>query len=264
MFIDQSPYTKDLKEIILTAERKKQTDHRLTVKERNLLRSVCGQVLWATSQTRPDVAFEGCQISNYGNEATVKSILEANKAVRKLKNDSLKITYPSLGDPAAVKVVVYADGSHASLPNGASQGGSIVFLVGQNNKAAPMSWKSKKLTRVTKSPLATEVSAVADAADHGFLMASMVKELFNLKEIPPINLITDSYSLKQHLASDKTISDPRLRVDIARLREMIEIGEVSVMWVSGQFQLADCLTKRGASTQLLREVLETPMLGDIE
>ena len=41
-----------------------------------------------------------------------------------------------------------------------------------------VSWKLKRLDRVTKSPLVTEVSAVAYAADYGHLVASMSKELF--------------------------------------------------------------------------------------
>ena len=69
----------------------------------------------------------------------------------------------------------------------------------------------------------------------------MVQELFCLKEIPLIELV--SFSLKEHLDSKKIISDPRLRVDIARLREMSELKEVMFKWVPSQQQLADCLTK---------------------
>ena len=260
IFVDQLPYCNDLKEITLSAERKKQMDEPLTEEEKKKLRSICGQVLWVTSQTRPDSAFNGCIISNSGNDPKVKSLVEANRTVRKLKSDHLKIVYPCLGKPEKMKVVVYGDGSHASLPSGASQGGSISFLVGENGKAAPISWKSKRLDRITKSPLATEISAVADAADYGHLVASMVQEIFCLKEIPVIELMTDSFSLKEHLVSKKIISDPRLRVDIARLREMSELGEVLFKWVPSEQQLADCLTKKGASTDMLRKALASGVL----
>ena len=262
IYIDQGGYCKNLKEIDISLERKKQMDELLTSEEKAQLRSVSGQVLWATSQTRPDSAFDGCQISNNGSEATVKCLSEANKTIRKLKTDQFKILYPSLGDPTMLRVVIYGDGSHASLPSGASQGGNIVFLVGKNGKAAPVSWKSKRLDRVTKSPLATEISAVADAADHGHLVASMTEELFCLKKLPQIELLTDSFSLKEHLESKKVISDPRLRVDIARLREMSDLGEVLVKWVPSGLQLADSLTKKGASTDLLRKVLATGVLPE--
>ncbi len=260
IFVDQNVYCNELQEMKIPFERKKMPEADLTEEEKKKLKSICGQVLWATSQTRPDGAFDGCYISNYG-EPKVKGLIEANKAVRKLKTDQLKIVYPDLGEPENMKVVVYGDGSHASLPSGASQGGNLVFLTG-NDRAAPITWKSKRLDRITKSPLATEISAVADAADHGHLVASMTQELFCLPELPQIELFTDSRSLKEHLDSKKIISDPRLRVDIARLREMNELKEVNFKWVPSGRQLADCLTKKGASTELLRKVLATGVLPE--
>ena len=259
VFVDQYAYIENLKEILITDERKKQLNDMLSEEERQQLRTVCGQLLWATSQTRPDVAFDSCQVNNYGKEPTVRNIIDANKAIKKLKNDKVKLSYPSLGDPGQMKVVVYGDGSHNSLPNGASQGGKIVFLTG-NGRSAPISWQSKKLDRVTKSPLATEISAVADAADMGFLVASMTKEMFALDKLPDIELITDSNSLKQHLETKTTITDPRNRVDTARLREMTDIGEVQIKWVRSELMLADCLTKHGASSEILRKVLTSGTL----
>jgi len=254
IFVDQQTYIDGLSEMQIDSERRKQLDEKLTTEEKKELRSVCGQLLWATSQTRPDAAFQSCQVSNHGPEATVRNLIEANKAIKKLKNESMKLNFPNLGDPSKMKVVAYGDGSHASLPSGASQGANIVFLTG-NGRAAPVTWKSKKLDRVTKSPLASEIMAVADAADSGFLVASITQELFGLKKLPIIELRTDSKSLKEHLDSKKVIQDPRLRVDTARLREMTEIGEVELNWVSTKLMLADCLTKKDASSELLREVL---------
>ena len=255
IFVDQNDYCSNLSEVKFDGP----SNEQLNTEEKGELRSLCGQVLWATSQTRPDAAFEGCQISNAGESATKKHILDANKVIRKLRNENIRVVYPSLGAPENVRVVVYGDGSHASLPSGASQGGSIVFVTG-GGRSAPIYWNSKKLDRITKSPLATEISAIADAADNGHLISSMVKEIFCLQSGPDIDLMTDSLSLKEHLKSKKVISDPRLRVDIARLREMTEIGEINIKWVPGTLQLADPLTKRGASTELLRQVLVSGVL----
>ena len=84
----------------------------------------------------------------------LRSLIEVNRVIRKLKNDKLKVNFPCLGDPKTMKVVVYGDGSHGSLPSGASQSANIVFLTG-NGRSAPVTWQSKKLYRVTKSPLAS-------------------------------------------------------------------------------------------------------------
>ena len=129
-----------------------------------------------------------------------------------------------------------------------------MFIQG-NDRAAPISWKSKKLDRVTKSPLATEISAIADTADYAYLVAAMIKEMFALEKLPMIVLMTDSKSLKDNLESTRVIDDPRQRVDVARMKQMVKKGEIQVRWVSSRLQLADSLTKRGASTDYLLEVL---------
>eukprot|EP00794_Sanderia_malayensis_P006738 gene6738-7496_t len=176
-------------------------------------------------------------LSNYGKNATVKSLVQANKAIRALKSQEIKLIFSGLGQPEQIKVVAYGDGSHNSLPNGNSQGGG--------KKVAPISWKSKKLERVTKSPLATEISAVADTAHYAYLVASMLKEIFCLEK-SPVELMTDSKSLKDNLESTKVVEDPRQRVDVARLKQMVKRGGIQVKWISSAMQLADSLPKRGA------------------
>ena len=132
-----------------------------------------------------------------------------------------------------------------------------MLLLGENGKVAPISWQSRKLTRVTKSPLASETLALSEAADSGFLIASMVQEMFRLPSLPKVECYTDNGSLTETLQTSKIIIYKRLRVDITRLREMVEEGEISVKWVEGKEQLADALTKRGASTARLLDVLSS-------
>ena len=43
-----------------------------------------------------------------------------------------------------------------------------MFLCG-NEKVAPITWKSKKLERMTKSPTASETMSLAEAADEAIL-----------------------------------------------------------------------------------------------
>ena len=59
------------------------------------------------------------------------------------------------------------------------------------------------------------------------LAASMLKELYHLDKLPVIELVTDSNSLKEHLETTRIINDPRLRVDIAKMGQMKELGEVA-------------------------------------
>ena len=67
--------------------------------------------------------------------------------------------FPDLGSFSKIEIIVYSDATHASLPDGASQGAYVVFCKGKG-KVAPILWQSKKLKRVTKSPLASETLAL--------------------------------------------------------------------------------------------------------
>ena len=114
-------------------------------------------------------------MSNAGKHPTVMTIHEANNAVRKLKSKRADLKFPNLGNPSTLKVISYSDATNASLANGSSQGAFIVLLKGENNFVAPISWQSKKLNRVTKSPLASETLVLNEGTDAGFLVAALVQ-----------------------------------------------------------------------------------------
>ena len=64
---------------------------------------------------------------------------------------------------------------------------------------------------------------------------------------------TDSKSLIAHLLNSHVISDSRLRVEIARLKEIVEANEIEMRWVPDGEHLAEPLTNAGTSgRQLLR------------
>ena len=253
--LDQNDYVASIEQIKISKARRENPDSLLTEEEKSELKQLAGQMIWASSQTRPDVAYEVCQMSNTGKNPTVRMISEANRAVSKLKKKNVSITFKKLGSPEDLKVEVYSDATHASLNDGASQGGFVIFLKGKGGKTVPMSWKSKRLQRVTKSPLASETSALAEGADAGYLLASLVKEVFRLPSAPPIHCKTDSKSLVQTLHTSKSVSDQRLKVDIARLREMTQNDEITVSWVPGKMQISDPLTKHTATTTGLLDAI---------
>ena len=108
---------------------------------------------------------------------------------------------------------------------------------------------------VTKSPLASEALALSEAADAGFLASAMLQEIFQLRKLPPVTCKTDNSSLVQTLNSSNIVADKRLRVDISRLKEMMVKEEIKVEWIEGFKQVADVMTKAGASSELLRDIL---------
>ena len=130
-----------------------------------------------------------------------------------------------------------------------------MFLRDESGQRCPIYWQSRKLKRVVKSTLAAETLALVEGAEVSFYIASILKEMTRTKEIP-IKCKVDNKSLVDALSSSKQVDDKRLRIDIAVLDDMLERKEINqVSWVDTKCQLADCLTKRGASTEKLRAVL---------
>ena len=75
------------------------------------------------------------------------------------------------------------------------------------------------------------------------------------------NCISDNESLVETAYSTNSLADYRLRIDMACIRNMISNNEIaSLRWIKTQSQLADCLTKQGASCQNLIDVLHTNTL----
>ena len=72
ILVDQMEYIHQIKPIQIHMSRAFGKNDELTKEEKSQLRSFCGQIQWATSQTRPELGFETCVMSNVGKHATVK------------------------------------------------------------------------------------------------------------------------------------------------------------------------------------------------
>ena len=122
-------------------------------------------------------------MSNTRKFPKVKLLFQANKAFQKLKSRTGSITFPLLGKLSDLNIVCYADAIYASLEDGSSRGGFIIFVCGMINRMDPIYWSSKKLDQVTKSPLTSETFALSEAAEAGVLIAAMLPETFRLPKV---------------------------------------------------------------------------------
>ena len=157
-----------------------------------------------------------------------------------------------------VRLICFSDASFANLPDNGSQGAHIIFLMGDNDKHTPIVWKSTKLKRVVRSSLAAETLAMEEAVGASRLLRSFLLDAMSLpNDACPVHCIIDSKSLYDTLKSTKTVTEKRLKNDISLLRDLSERKEItSVEWRETQEQLADCLTKAGASSDKLLMVLD--------
>ena len=248
--VHQEEYCKEIEFIDIN---KKDKGRSLSPDEQYMYRKIVGQLNWLASQSRPDLSFDVCQLSTKLNQATVHDVIFANKTLKKANSQSLLLKFNRLCYP--VNLVAFCDASYANLPDGSSQGGSIIFLSDDQKRISPICWWSKKLRRVCKSTEAAETMAMLDAIDACIWLSSMLKEI-NGEKFGEISINTDNKSLYENVHSTTAVAEKRLRVEIAAIRESIRRDEVKVKWVPHEKQLADCLTKQGADSSALFEVIK--------
>ncbi|CAC5404048.1 unnamed protein product [Mytilus coruscus] len=149
--------------------------------------------------------------------------------------------------------MLFNDASFGNLPDGGSQGGYVVFLMGVDGKVNPITWHSKKLRRVVRSTLASEALALADGVDCVISLAALFKELMhNEHELKhtPVTCFVDNKDLYHAIYSDKPVGEKRLRVEINAIKQLLQGGELKeIKWIQTYEQIANVLTKHGASGQ---------------
>ena len=217
----------------------------LTSGEKDILRSKIGQLLWISNQTRPDISFDVSYLASALNTATTTEMIQCNKIISKVGNNSYQLKYSSL--KAKPRLKVYTDASYGNLQNGGSQGGYLIFTVGEDNTFNLLSWQSKQLKRIARSTLTVETISLVDGVESAICIKQLFKELY-CYDIP-IDVFTDNRSLVVALKSSKYVGEKTLRIDMAALKSYLHEKKIAtIKWVNSANQLADILTKKNINS----------------
>ena len=240
--ICQKDYADSIKYITISQQRKSEKFHLLNSDEEHILRKVIGQANWLASQTRPDISFDVLNLScDINKNPVVSHLIEANKMIRKIKTKESKLVFPNLGTVDDLKIVAFTD-AYANLPDGTSSaGGYVILLVGLNNHANTLSWASNKIKCIVKGTTAPEALSLVNDLEEAVYLQTIICNMFNIhaREIP-IEAIIDNKNLHSIIYSTKLISEKRLRIDIATIKEMLSQGEINkVTWKQTLFRLSN-------------------------
>ena len=127
----QDEYVNELQpfEIDLSKEEKE-----LTSDDIRLLREVGGQLLWISSQTRPDLSFDSLEMSVSRNQASINTLKRCLKVIKKAKEKSSSLVFRPTGED--IKLYVFADAGFCNLPDKMSNtAGFVIILVGEKEVA---------------------------------------------------------------------------------------------------------------------------------
>ena len=230
----------------------------LSPKEHTQYRAIVGALQWLISGSRPDLAFDTLLHSCKLKKAFKEDLFQCNKTVKRAK-EIIEVVFPDLESFSEWRLVVFSDASFANLPDKISSCFAyIVLLVGANGRCCPVSWKANKIKRVCRSTLAAETMALIEGLEECLYLKHLLCEIKVFNNQSPIIAYTDNLGLKEALYSTKLVDDKQTRIDIAAIQEMLKLSKVKqVNWVSTGKQLANALTKRGASTEFLLDVIQS-------
>ncbi|CAC5372113.1 unnamed protein product [Mytilus coruscus] len=200
----------------------------LTQEEQTDYRRMVGQLNWAVQGSRPDLAFELVDLSTKLKSALVCDLLRAVKNIGKKYRSSY-----------------------------------IVWIKDRIGKCCPISWQANKIKRVVRSTIAAEALSLQDGLETALYFRKIIEDICGVGErIIPITAFIDNKSVPEALKSTKLVVEKRLRIDIAAICEMIQNNYVEVKWCPGKVQLANSMTKRGASGIELLNVLQKEQMPE--
>lgn len=149
----------------------------------------------------------------------------------------------------SLKLVVLSDSFMGNLPDGGTQGGHLIMLMGEDGRFSPPCWQSRRIRRVVRSTLAGETLALGDGSYSAVFLATLYSELTTddcTHNNLPIVCVTDNHSLVDAVRSTKSVTEKRCWLEISSIKELINSGTIQqIIWSAIKEQLADCLTKKG-------------------
>ena len=223
-------------------------------------RSMRMKLAWLAN-TRPDCLFEISQLAQITEEMYEedrrKVVRQLNRTIRYAIQNQISLQIPVLNIDT-LRIIGYSDSSFANNRDLSSQLGHICFLGDDSGAVAPISFKSYKARRVTRSAMSSEVIAFSDLFDVAITFAEELGNILSKKI--PVQLLTDSKALFDVVSKGSRTSEKRMMLDIAAAREGFKSKTISdTGFVRSSHNVADGPTKSMSQT-MIREVIATGYL----
>ena len=129
----------------------------------------------------------------------------------------------------------------------------MIPVTGYGRNCCVLSWQANKIKRVVRSTLAAEMLSLEEGLEEAILLRNMMEWIYGLAaRTIPVGGIVDNNSTVEAILSTKAINDKLLRINVGALKEFLEkcLGN-SIRWCDSSAQIADCMTKKGASGHIL-------------
>ena len=257
--LDQSDFVANIETPVVNAERLKHKDSEMTQEELSSMRKWTGITNWTVRSTRPDLSFDMISHSTKFKGGKVEDLASAKRTLNNLQRNPAYIMISNVAEAKDCEIWCYSDAAFRNLNDGVdSAGGYVILIVNtRNGVCAPLDWKANKIRRKVASTLAAETISLGTALDAAVSIRDMIFEITGGHINWQIKAIVDNKSCCDAVYSTTSVSERKLRAEIAVIKELVEEQIVSeVKWVRGQYMLADILTKKGVNSLPLMSVMQ--------
>ncbi|GAB2268162.1 hypothetical protein Dimus_038698 [Dionaea muscipula] len=200
-----------------------------------------GSLMYAQVCTRPDISFAVSMLSRYQSNAGHEHWVAGKKVLRYLKQTrDHMLVYRKLED-RELKIEGYADASYKQdLDDLKSCSGYVFMLAG-----GAVSWKTAKQTLTATSTFQAEYIAVFEATGHGLWLRNFAAKLKLIESVErPLVIYCDNASAVFFSKNNRRSSHSKnIDVKYFSVRESVRDGEIEVVKIGTQDQLADPFTK---------------------
>ncbi|XP_021998852.1 secreted RxLR effector protein 161-like [Helianthus annuus] len=202
----------------------------------NSHRRLIGKLLYLQA-TRPDVAYAVNVLSQFVGDPRQTHMNAAIRVLRYLKTTPVQgIFLPKIG---GTQLVSYSDVDLLGCPSTRRSRTGYLLLLG----GAPISWKSKKQSLVSRSSAEAEYRAMASTVSEVLWIRFLVSEVGEPMQ-GATTLFCDNQAAR-HIANNPVFHErtKHVEMDCYFVRERIESKEVQPVHIDSKLQIADLLTK---------------------
>ena len=268
--LSQPQFIEALREIPVSATRRKARHEPTCERERTQLRALLGSLSWLAQQTAPHLSASVSLLLSEVSRSTVDTIIRVNQLtnqVKKRKEHCMIIHCFAEQEPLAM--YAWVDAAPANRPDGGSTQGIFIgigpqdMMQGSVGRVTPVAWHSSKVDRVCRSPGAAEAQAACNGEDSLYYARYHWSEL----EFGGLNprdaegavlrtkgcLITDSRNVYDKLNTEVLVvkgAEKRTDLELLGLKEAQYNTALSIRWVHSEAQLSNSLTKHGGGREI--------------
>ena len=263
--IDQDHYTEEIKMIDMKPLSNLNKNDVLPQEYQTIFRSVVSKLNMLAATSRPDITYGVKTLTMKYGKAQKLDLSTANRIIKQVHRGQTALTIPDLGNIEDWALVAFTDASTKKIDGLFHVAGHIVFLVNQKtHRSIPLTWASKKISRVVHSSLMAETIAATMLIGTIFFIKESLKQVYgkvsgDLKTL----VLVDNKDLHEAVHSIKTPGEKRCTPEIFQLKQAMVLDNLitELRLVPGHLQMADALTKPGRPGQ---EMMEAIRLGRLD